>query len=129
MDGQDLMDVQLLCDYKRAAALRHSGAQKMAESSRETVRGHGGALDVNVFAKIKGGGSGNLTQWLWRLTVVTRNLAATTVLERASTMVGAAFGGAPSLGALPTVAVGPGKAPPGEESTWEVAQKRGEGTG
>jgi hypothetical protein len=30
----------------------------MAESSSETARGHGGALDVNVFAKIKGGGSG-----------------------------------------------------------------------
>jgi hypothetical protein len=32
--------------------------KKMVESSSETARGHGGALDVNVFAKIKGGGSG-----------------------------------------------------------------------
>jgi hypothetical protein len=28
MDGQDLMDVEPLCDYKGAAALRHGGAQK-----------------------------------------------------------------------------------------------------
>jgi hypothetical protein len=57
MDGQDLMDAEPLCDYKRATALRHGGARKTAENSPETARGRGGALDVNVFAKIKGGGS------------------------------------------------------------------------
>jgi hypothetical protein len=72
---------------------------------------------------------GNLTRRLWWLAVVTQNLAATAVLERASTTAGATFGGALSPGTLPTVEVGPGKAPPGEESTWEATQKRGEGTG
>jgi hypothetical protein len=35
MDGRDLMDVEPLCDYKRAAVLRHGGTRKTAERSPE----------------------------------------------------------------------------------------------
>jgi hypothetical protein len=37
MDGQDLMDAEPLCDYKRATALRHGGARTTMESSPEKV--------------------------------------------------------------------------------------------
>jgi hypothetical protein len=36
---------------------------------------------------------------------------------------------APSPGTLPTVAVGPREAPPGETSTWEALQKWGDSAG
>jgi hypothetical protein len=40
-------------------------------------------------------------------------------------MTGASSGGAPASGTLPTASVDLGEAPPGEESTWEAAQRRG----
>jgi hypothetical protein len=49
MDGQDLMGVELLCGHKRAAALRHGGAQTTAESSRKKL---GLALHGSVFDAI-----------------------------------------------------------------------------
>jgi hypothetical protein len=58
MDGQDLIDVEPICDYKRVVALRYGGTRKTTESSPETARGHDGALDIDVFTKIEGGGSG-----------------------------------------------------------------------
>jgi hypothetical protein len=49
MYGQDIMDVESLCDYKRAASLRHGGARKMVESSPEKLEL---ALQGSVFDAI-----------------------------------------------------------------------------